>query len=133
MRVKMRRGFSIFLVLLFGLGPLASALDLSDDAGLPPCCRLHGAHHCAMAMQMAQRMERAQSGSTPTVTTPLTCPYYPGPATLMTGPAPALASTTARLPAPLEHTFAQASGRTEFLSQTTTAHAGRGPPNDNLS
>jgi len=45
----MRRTLSIFLVLFFGLGPVAAALHAEEDAGLPACCRRHGAHHCAMA------------------------------------------------------------------------------------
>ena len=52
----MRRGFSIFLILFFGLGPLSALIDGSEDASLPPCCRRHGAHHCAMyARIMAMR------------------------------------------------------------------------------
>ncbi len=44
----MRRGFSILLILFFGLGPLSAFVDGSEDASLPACCRRHGAHHCAM-------------------------------------------------------------------------------------
>ena len=56
----MRRGFSIFLVLFFGLGPLSALVDGSEDASLPPCCRRHGAHHCAMyARIMAMRARPA--------------------------------------------------------------------------
>lgn len=124
----MRRGFSIFLVLFFGLWPLSSALDAGEDANLPPCCRRHGAHHCAMAMQMARMMEQARNGSAPIVTTPLTCPYYPGPGALLVGPTPALASTAAPLPDPLESAFAQAARRTPVFSRPATTHAGRGPP-----
>jgi hypothetical protein len=125
---KMRRGFSIFLVLFFGLWPLTSALDAGEDVNLPPCCRRHGAHHCAMAMQMARMMEPVPIGSTPVVSAPLTCPYYPGPAALLIGPAPALASTAAALPVPAKLAFAQPAWRTALPSQPTTAHAGRGPP-----
>ncbi len=124
----MRRGFSIFLVLFFGLWPLSSALDAGEDANLPPCCRRHGAHHCAMAMQMARMMEQARNGSAPIVTTPLTCPYYPGPAALLVVPAPALASAVTLLPAPPELAFAPMVRPTAVPFQPPTTHAGRGPP-----
>jgi hypothetical protein len=52
----MRRVFSIFLILFFGLGPLSALVEGSDDASLPACCRRLGAHHCAMyAENMAMR------------------------------------------------------------------------------
>jgi hypothetical protein len=124
----MRRGLSIFLVLFFLLSPLASALDAGQDASLPACCRRHGAHHCAMEMQAASPRPQAQSETTPVVSTPLTCPYYPGPATMMTGPAPALASRAAGLPATLEQTFAPTAWQSGALSHSATTHAGRGPP-----
>jgi hypothetical protein len=126
MTLKMRRGFSILLVLVFAMGPLASALDFSDDAGLPPCCRRHGAHHCAM--RMAGNTPLAPPDSTPTVSVPLTCPFYPGSAALTTGPAPALVSRTAPLAAPVEEALAPVAWLTATPSQPATAHAGRGPP-----
>ena len=125
---KMRRGFSIFLVLFFGLWPLTSALDAGEDANLPPCCRRHGAHHCAMAMQMARMMEPVPIGSTPVVSTPLTCPYYPGPAALLIGPAPAILSTALRIPALREQVYAAAVRPVNLRSRPGTTHAGRGPP-----
>jgi hypothetical protein len=125
---KIRRGFSILLVLLFGLGPLASALDLDGDAGLPACCRRLGAHHCAMAAEMARGFQQAQSESAPLVTAPLTCPLYPGPAALMTGPAPALAGVTAPLPARIERSYTRTARRTKVSSRPAITHAGRGPP-----
>ena len=73
----MRRWLSILLVLFFGLWPLTGTLEASDDARLPPCCRRHGTHHCAMAMQMAAMMAQEASGSTPMLTAPMTCPLYP--------------------------------------------------------
>ncbi|MFZ1085873.1 MAG: hypothetical protein WAN35_12990 [Terracidiphilus sp.] len=71
---QMRRWLAIFLILLFGFGPLASALAASDESRLPPCCRRHGAHHCAM---MARWRAQMDSGK-PTVGTPSTCPFFPG-------------------------------------------------------
>jgi hypothetical protein len=125
---KIRRGFSILLVLLFGLGPLASALDLDGDAGLPACCRRLGAHHCAMAAEMARAMAQVPSGSAPMVTAPLTCPLYPGPAALMAGPAPALVRLAAAMPALHRRAFTPATRRTAVSSRSALAHAGRGPP-----
>ncbi len=128
MKLKMRRGFSIFLVLLFLLSPLAPALGAGQDLSLPACCRRHGAHHCAMAMGTPQRMEQAQNGSGPAFSAPLTCPYYPGPAALMNGPAPALASTAAGLPAAFAETFARVTWPSTIRSHPAITHAGRGPP-----
>ncbi|MGB7548225.1 MAG: hypothetical protein WBM14_10785, partial [Terracidiphilus sp.] len=86
----MRRVLSIFLVLLFGLGPLSATLEASDDARLPPCCRRHGAHHCAMAEAMIARMAQAASG-TPAFTAPSHCPFYPTNASAILAPVYALA------------------------------------------
>ena len=58
----MRRALTIFLILNLWLGPLAAILPASDESRLPPCCRRHGAHHCAMAARMAALMDMATSG-----------------------------------------------------------------------
>lgn len=124
----MRRGFSILLALLFSLGPLAPALHASDDSSLPACCRRHGMHHCAMAAQMAEEGAQAQSGNSPIVSAPATCPCYPGPATLITGPAPALASGTTFWLAPSERAFTPVARPAAVCSRPPATHAGRGPP-----
>ncbi|MGA7342103.1 MAG: hypothetical protein WBE72_01135 [Terracidiphilus sp.] len=124
----MRRGFSIFLILLFGLGPLSATLEASDDAGLPPCCRRHGAHHCAMAMQMAAA--EAQSDSRPAFSAPLTCPYYPGATAAILAPVPALIAVAARLPALMAQAYRSAIARTAAHSNPSRTHAGRGPPRE---
>ena len=124
----MRRSFSIFLVLLFGLSPLASAFDAGQEASLPACCRRHGAHHCAMAMEAARRAEQGQGTSFPAFTSPLTCSHYPSPATLMTGPVPALASLPGRWPALAARAFAHPATLAAAFSRPATTHAGRGPP-----
>src|ERR1039458_6653463 len=90
----MRRCVSIFLVLCFGLGPLTGMLEASDESRLPACCRRHGAHHCAMAMQMAAMV----AGSTPMLTAPPTCPLFPGFAAGPCTPIHALAAAVASLP-----------------------------------
>jgi len=128
----MRRGFSILLVLLFGLGPL-SAIAGSEDAGLPPCCRRHGAHHCAMAVRMAAKMRQAEPGSTAAVSSPLTCPGYPGMSAMFTALAAAVLAAAASLPAIAERAFATFAVRTIVPSAPSSDHAGRGPPSANLS
>jgi hypothetical protein len=83
----MRRGISILLALMFGLGPLSSTLPGAEDASLPACCRRDGAHHCAMAARMAAMIAAVESDANTSVTAPTTCPYYPGPAFALLLPA----------------------------------------------
>ncbi len=47
-KFQMRRGLSLFLILFFGFGSLALGLSATSESRLPPCCRRHGKHHCAM-------------------------------------------------------------------------------------
>jgi hypothetical protein len=72
----MQRGFSILLALWFGLMPLAPALQGSDDANLPACCRRHGVHHCAMSDEAVAHILAAISHQ-PAFTAPSHCPLYP--------------------------------------------------------
>ena len=124
----MRRGFSIFLVLFFLLGPLSAFVDGSADAGLPACCRRHGAHHCAMYAQiMAMRAGRGID-PTPGFSAPLTCPLYHGPTFSMLMPAHALAAAPAGLRAEFTRAQAPAIERIAAFSRPSRAHAGRGPP-----
>ncbi len=125
---QMRRGFSIFLILFFGLGPLSVFID-SEDANLPACCRRHGAHHCAMAAVMGD----AVSGKTPIASTPLTCPEYPGLGALFTAPAPALTVTAAGRPAVRERARVALADCAAPEATPTRIHAGRGPPRANPS
>jgi hypothetical protein len=130
--MQMRRGFSILLILVFGFGPLSAMVDGSEDAGLPACCRRHGAHHCAMTMQTAGKMARTADPQ-PSFTAPSTCPNYPGLvlAILLPNHALAAAQTSRRVPpmqAPVpafEHASAYAT--------PSRSHAVRGPPATNLS
>jgi hypothetical protein len=124
----MRRGFSIFLVLVFGLGPLSVFID-SEDANLPPCCRRHGAHHCAMAMRAMMR--NAASGKMPMASAPLTCPDYPGLAALFAVPAPALTVAAAELPALRERARVALADYAAPEATPACTHAGRGPPQTN--
>ncbi len=124
----MRRGFSIFLILFFGLGPLSAFVDGSADAGLPPCCRRHGAHHCALYAEiMAMRAGRGID-PTPGFSAPLTCPLYHGPTFSMLIPAHALAAAPARFRVALTRTSAPSLELMGVFSRPSHAHAGRGPP-----
>lgn len=127
----MRRGFSILLILFFGFGPLSVLID-GEDANLPACCRRQGAHHCVMAMHMAEMMKEAATGKFPLAGTPTTCPQYPGLAALFPAPAPAIVACAATTPSPREQARI---GRAASASSDFTpahAHAGRGPPAKNL-
>jgi hypothetical protein len=129
----MRRGFSIFLILFFGLGPLSSTIDGSEDANLPLCCRRHGAHHCAMAMHMAAMRARAESGSTPAVSVPPTCPQFPGAAAMFATPASALMASAASAPDEIGPAHAFVGEPVAVFFAPSRAHAGRGPPEANLN
>ena len=93
----MRRVLSIFLILFFWLGPLSALLPASEDARLPACCRRHGAHHCAMAMQTAAMLAEDASGKH-IVTAPSTCPAYPGSTAATTTPPQAMAAALLSFP-----------------------------------
>jgi hypothetical protein len=122
----MRRGFSILLILLFGLGPLSATVEADDDAHLPACCRRHGAHHCAMSMETAAAT--VQPRSTPVVSAPLTCPYYPGCVAAITGPIQALAVAAVHIPALAVRSYRSAVAEMAAVSNPSRTHAGRGPP-----
>jgi len=129
----MRRGFSIFLILFFGLGPLSAFVDGSEDAGLPPCCRRHGKHHCAMYAEiMAMRAGRGID-PTPSFSAPLTCPLYHGPAFSMLMPAYALTAAAPKVRGEFTRTSVSAFERMAAFSRPSRAYAGRGPPASNPS
>jgi len=131
--VQMRRGFSIYLILFFGLGPLSALLKGSEDAYLPPCCRRHGAHHCAMYRQiMAMRAHQALDPR-PAFCAAKTCPLYPGPRLGILAPAHALAAEETGMRADFACRFAAGLTRTIACSRPSLAHAGRGPPETNPS
>ncbi|MGD0735288.1 MAG: hypothetical protein ABR976_09085 [Terracidiphilus sp.] len=122
---EMRRTFSIFLILFFGLGPLAATLHADDDSSLPACCRRHGAHHCAMSGPAAML---AQSDGKPILTAPSTCPYFPG-YTVASSPAPlALAALPISLPALLAQPHSPITARAAARLSQLRTRAGRGPP-----
>ena len=121
----MRQALTAFLVLFFGLGPLTAALPGGEDAGLPPCCRRHGAHHCAMYMRMAALM---RPSPTPAVHAPFHCPLYPGSGAVLLSSGYALTSNPGAPPVLAVCArllvFEPAAG----LRNPGRCHAGRGPP-----
>jgi hypothetical protein len=123
----MRRSLSIFLVLIFALGPLSTALEASDDARLPPCCRRHGAHHCAMSDAMIARMIETES-TTPAFTAPSHCPYYPANLSAIMAPMHALAPSPASLPVLLAQAHSPSAARAAARVSPVRTHAGRSPP-----
>jgi hypothetical protein len=129
---QMRRGFAIFLILLFGLGPLADALPGSEDLRLPPCCRRHGAHHCVLYMRYAAARAQAESGK-PFFSAPLTCPCCPGTLGALPSAVHALAASPASLPVLLAQAHSPAAGRAAARLSQIRTRAGRGPPAMNLA
>src|SRR6266567_9412846 len=118
--LRMRRGFSISLVLLFMLAPLATWLPGLDESSLPMCCRRHGNHHCAAASDTS-----SETGATHSVAASSRCPHYatPGPATLaafLLPASPAVASPRQER-APSLPAF-------QSYRTSTRAAADRGPP-----
>lgn len=126
-RFQMRRALSIFLTIFLWLEPLAVTLPASDDARLPPCCRRHGAHHCAMRMLMARLMNQASSGK-PIFTAPLTCPFYPGYVAVTVATIHALAPSPVRLPVLLAQLHQPAAGRVTARLSPIRTRSARGPP-----
>jgi hypothetical protein len=125
---RVRRGFSIFLVLFFGLGPLTTLSPASDDAALPACCRRNGAHHCAMYMHMALATMVVPPGAPPIAKTPSHCPYYPLHATVRTAPVHMLAAAVPDAAGLLLQVLAvPAAGRAPLLNPFGPT-AVRGPP-----
>jgi hypothetical protein len=129
----MRRGLSIFLVLFFGLGPLSALVDGTEDASLPPCCRRHGAHHCAMYAQVMAMRAGLGIDPKPGISAPLTCPLYQGPAFSMLMPAHALTAAPARLRTEPALAFASPAEPSPAFARPSLTHAGRGPPEVNPS
>lgn len=123
----MRRGFSIFLILVFGFGPLSAAIPGSEDANLPACCRRHGAHHCAMAMRLAAMMAKIADPQ-PAFSAPLTCPLYPGLSLTLLMPAHALMTAQAVPGVGSTRALASVFAPAAAHSSPTREHSGRGPP-----
>ena len=124
----MRRFVSIFMILLFWLGPLATILPANAESRLPACCRRHGAHHCALSAEMAAKAEDASPGSTPVLTAPLHCPNFPDAIAATTTPVHALAASSVNLPVLLATAHSPEASRTAARLSQIRTRAGRGPP-----
>jgi hypothetical protein len=117
----MRRILAIALLIAFGFPLVAPAFasPTGPEASLPPCCRSHGAHHCAMMHPTSAR---------PSFNAP-PCPCYPAPST---SPRTAAASLTAPLRLTVEQLHAHApfaaTSRRATRTFIASANLKRGPP-----
>ena len=125
----MRRSFSIFLILMFGLGPLSSLIDGSEDANLPACCRRQGAHRCVMTAMATE----TQSRKTPMVSAPMTCPRFPGVLAMLSTVKMALAASSRTCDEMRVFEYVRVVAQTSPLSKPAQSNAGRGPPALSLS
>ncbi len=126
--LQMRRALSIFLVLFFGLGPLTATLSADDESSLPPCCRRHGAHHCAMYDAMIARRVQAASGKPIVTAPPAHCPFYPTNPGATVASIHALASSPVILPSAIEQGHSHAAYQISISMGRIRTRAGRGPP-----
>jgi hypothetical protein len=128
----MRRALPIFLILFFGLGPLAVTLSAGDESRLPYCCRRHGDHHCTMSTRTADLMLQSESNE-PAFAAPATCPYFPGYTVAPTTSVLALAAAPAGLPDLLAEPHSPAAARAAARLSQIRTRAGRGPPASTLA
>jgi hypothetical protein len=122
----MRRFFSISLLLLFLLGPLADVLPASAEAQLPMCCRRHGAHHC-MGMD-----EQATSGS-PVVRAPSRCPLCPQAGVATVGAQFALVAEAGDVHAPAVEAMLLMHSCVRVRTLGARTKSDRGPPTATLA
>ena len=113
------------LVALFApaLAPSLIALTADSEANLPPCCRSHGAHHCATMHWMLQAPD---SGAPKLTSAP--CPMYPS--ALSVSPAGAFAFADMPLAAVSQLQVATLPAATARRAQLVLARTrgDRGPP-----
>jgi hypothetical protein len=124
----MKRILSTLLILTFGLGPLAEALPAGAEPSLPACCRRHGAHHCAISTEKAAKTAQASPSSTPILTAPSRCPYFPSYTGASTTPVHAMVAAAVGLPVLLAHAHSPAASRAAALLSQIRTRAGRAPP-----
>ena len=128
----MKRILSTLLILMFGLGPLSVVLPASAESSLPACCRRHGTHHCVMSTAMASIPAQATPNSTPVLTAPSHCPYYPGSMVASTTAAFAMVATATGLLVLFAQDHLPAASRVAALQSQIRTRAGRGPPSSLL-
>jgi len=124
----LRRSLGVFLILLFWLGPLLALLPAGAESRLPPCCRRHGAHHCAMAAAYF-----VPPGAPPQLAPPAQCPLFPGSAAASTAPVHALPALAAGLPVLLAQPHSPAAGRSVARLSQWRTRSNRGPPDSSLA
>ena len=123
----MRRGISILLVVFFVLGPLSALLQADTEARLPPCCRRHGAHHCAMSMAIQTRMTTGFPAK-PDVSAPATCRNFPQGSFATLSPDHALAQSNAIVSAVPLHNDSPVEIAIAPRMNRLRIRADRGPP-----
>jgi len=128
----MKRILSTFLILTFGLGPLAEAIPANAESRLPACCRRHGPHHCALSTEMAAKAAQAPPGSAPVLSAPSHCPNFPGLMAASTTPVYAMVASAAGLPVLLAQAHSPAASRTAARLSQIRTRAGRAPPSSLL-
>ena len=129
----MRRFLSIWMILLFGLGPLSVTLPASAESRLPACCRRHGTHHCSTSDKTAARASQASSESDPVFTAPLHCPSFPGTEVASTTPIHAQVTPAAGLPVLFSQTHSPSASVGAARMTQLGAHTNRGPPASHIS
>ena len=118
----MRRIFSILLILVLWLGPLAAVLPGADESQLPFCCRRHGVHHCAMDDDTPQNAGVAFKS-------PSRCTQFPAPMAVSTSPALGLAASLTNSFALVVSKYVPGASRDDARAGLIRTGANRGPPN----
>jgi hypothetical protein len=121
----MRRILAIALLIAFGFPLVAPVFAATADpeASLPPCCRSHGKHHCAMMHMMLLEALSHPSFQAPP------CPFYPS---APTAPRLVPAAIAAAAPASVEFHRGPAppaaTARRVACTFAPCANLKRGPP-----
>jgi len=128
----MRRGVSIFLVMLFALGPVSAALQADSEARLPACCRRLGAHRCAMADTIRARMVAATVSDRPTLSAPSHCRYYPNGSRATLSPVCSLALQGTSLSTLRDQDYSPTALTAAARMSPWRSPADRGPPTSHI-
>jgi hypothetical protein len=117
----MRRLFSIPVILMLWLGPLAAVLPGTDESQLPFCCRRHGVHHCAMDSDPTQNAGLAFKS-------PSRCTQFPATLAVPTSPALGLAASLTPSFVLAVSKYVPGASRDDARAGQIRAGADRGPP-----
>lgn len=126
----MRRIFSISLIVLLWLGPLAAVLPGVNEARLPFCCRRHGAHHCAMD---GDAQAARSDGAGTTFSAPSRCPQFPALPAATTARVFVAATGTAMGQELTADAYAPGAIRAAARAALLRTRADRGPPAVNMA